>query len=122
MADPLRILETSHSILLVDWPDTGVPRALLESGFAVFGYSPGRYSCAEISEKQQIDVQSAKVFAPRDNERGFLIFRRLDAAPSHVDIVNVYRPEAEIPGIVAQHATSLMAKVLWLQSPIISVE
>jgi len=91
------ILRTAKSILLVDWASPEVPRSLVQAGFTVFCASPGRYSVVEL------------------NETGSLVFRRLNESPSHVDIVNVFRPENEHEGIVAQHVIPLGAKVMWLQ-------
>lgn len=122
MTNPRRILEIARTILLVDWPSLSVPRALLESGFTVFGYSPGRYSTAEISPNPPPDVDSGSVFAPKDQEKGYLVFRRLDGRPSAVDIVSVYRPAEEMPGIIADHVLPLRAKVIWLQRPVASSE
>src|SRR5438034_1166753 len=55
MNDPVRLLQSAEAILLVDWPNPGVPRALVESGRAVFGYSPSGYSKAEIVEAPPAD-------------------------------------------------------------------
>ena len=33
--DPVEILRSAKVILLVDWPDAGVPRVLIEAGFTV---------------------------------------------------------------------------------------
>jgi predicted CoA-binding protein len=119
--DPRRILISARSILLVDWPQPGHPRALLLAGFSVFGFSPAGYSAAKIVAEAPAQIEGS-VFPPARGETGFLIFRKLDEPPTHVDIVNVYRPAAELPGIVQQHAVPLGAKTLWLQPPITSVE
>jgi predicted CoA-binding protein len=95
------ILGTARNILLIDWPHADVPRTLLEEGFTVFCYSPGRYTRAEI-------------------ENGHLVFRELDSIPGPVDIVNVYRPEQEHADIISNHVLPLGAKVLWLHPPITS--
>ena len=94
------ILRTAKSILLVDWASPEVPRSLVQAGFTVFCASPGRYSVVELSETGSPD------------------FRRLNESPSHVDIVNVFRPENEHEGIVAHYVLPLGAKVLWLQPSI----
>ena len=67
MNDPLQILKTSKSILLVDWPNPNLPRTLLKSGFAVYCYSPNQYTRAEI----------------------------MPYAPAGVDIKNIFKPEME---------------------------
>ncbi|HWZ16033.1 MAG TPA: hypothetical protein VNW95_12415 [Mucilaginibacter sp.] len=116
--DPLQILRSAKNILLVDWPDPGVPRALLKTGFTVFGFSPNGYSKARLVP-DPIDGQSN--FPPRNaDETGYLIFEQLDGNPDIVDIVNVYRPEGEHAGIIEKHVLPLHAKVLWLHPPITS--
>lgn len=123
MTDPRHILEAARTILLVDWPSPAVPRALLEAGFTVFGYSPRCYSKAEIAPNPPSDADSGSVFAPKDQgEQGYLVFRRLDGRPPGADIVSVYRPPEELPGIIADHVLPLRAKVIWLQRPITSSE
>jgi hypothetical protein len=121
--DALDVLRTVRSVLLVDWPNAGVPRALLEAGLIVYGTSPGRYSSAELLDAPPEKGNAASVFPPEgEGETSFLVFRRLDAAPPSVDVVAVYRPSAEIPGIIAVQVLPLGARVLWLQPPITSSE
>lgn len=115
MSDPNQILRSARRILLVDWANRGVPRALVEAGFTVFCASPGRYSVVEVASEPPEGIDSADVFPPLEGEDGYLVFRRLDNRPSAVDIVNVYRPEKEHAGIVANQVLPLGAKVLWLQ-------
>jgi len=95
------ILGAARNILLIDWPNADVPGILLEEGFTVFCYSPGRYTRAEI-------------------EKDRLVFRELDSIPGPIDIVNVYRPEQEHPDIISKHVLPLGAKVVWLHPPITS--
>ena len=97
MSDPKQILSSAKSVLLVDWSSTTIPRTLVEAGFTVFTASPGRYSIVEL------------VSDPPDGRD--LVFRRLTDRPSHVDIVNVYRPENEHEGIDANHEVPHGAKV-----------
>jgi hypothetical protein len=116
--NPLQILRSAKNILLVDWPDPGVPRALLIAGFTVFGFSPNGYSKASLVQ-DPIDGQSSS--PPRNpEETGYLVFEKLDSMPDTVDIVNVYRPEEEHAGIIEKHVLPLHAKVLWLHPPITS--
>ena len=115
MSDPEQILRSAKSILLVDWANPTIPRTLVEAGFTVFCASPGRYSVVEVVSAPPVGVDSNDIVPPSQNEKGYLVFRRLDDSPSHVDIVNVYRPENEHEGIVANHVVPLGAKVLWLQ-------
>jgi predicted CoA-binding protein len=102
--DPKEILRAARRILLIDWPNTGVPEILVKIGFTVFGYSPGRYTGVEVSNK----------------EKEHLVFLDLDGNPGKVDIVNVYRPEQEHPDIISKHVLPLGAKVLWLHPPVTS--
>jgi predicted CoA-binding protein len=123
MSDPKQILEAAQTILLVDWPNPGVPRALLRAGFTVFSYSPDRYSAAEMVAEHPHDVDHENVFPPRnEHDTGYLVFRPLAGRPDAVDIVNVYRPVEEMAGIVVNHVLPLGAKALWLQSPAPSAE
>ena len=64
MSDPNQILKGARSILLVDWSNAGVPRTLVEAGFAVFCASPGRYSVVEIVPEPPEEVASGDVFPP----------------------------------------------------------
>ena len=98
---PVAILKTAKSILLIDWPNKSVPLALIKSGFQVFCYSPDGYTVAELEEQR-------------------LTFRGIDDPPLDIDIVNVYRPGEELPGIIESHVLPLGAKVLWLHPPLIS--
>jgi len=116
--DAVQILRSLRSVLLIDWPHTGVPRALLESGFHVFGYSPDRYSNAELARERPAD-ELVTVYPPQgSSEKNFLVFRKRDTPPDHVDAVAVYRPAEEIPAIITKHVLPLRARVLWLQPPI----
>src|SRR5579872_3097791 len=98
------ILKSAKTILLVDWPNPDVPKSLLKAGFTVLGYSPDRYSAIEQADN------------------GELVFRRLDEQPTSVDIVNVYRPEAEHTAIINDRVLPLKAKVLWLHPPVMSAK
>jgi predicted CoA-binding protein len=118
MSDPNEILRSAQRILLVDWPNRGVPRTLVEAGFTVFCASPGRYSVVEVVPEPPEGVEVSDVFPPQEGENGYLVFGRLNDPPSSVDIVNVYRPEKEHAGIVANQVVPLGAKVLWLQPPV----
>jgi len=123
MTDPKQILQSSKTILLVDWPNTSVPRTLLEAGFIVFGYSPYHYSMAEIVLNLPKDIDANSIFPPKnETEKGYLVFRRLDNQPQSIDIVSVYRPAGELPAILSDLVLPLDAKVVWLQRPMASVE
>jgi predicted CoA-binding protein len=107
--DPLQILRSAKNILLVDWPDPGVPRALLNAGFNVFGYSPGGYSSVTLLPDAYVE-----------GGVGSLVFQKMAYAPGAVDIVNIYRPNEEHAGIVDKQVKPLKAKVVWLHPPFTS--
>jgi predicted CoA-binding protein len=52
---------------------------------------------------------------------GEKVYRTLADIPEPVDLVDVFRPSAEAPGI-AEQAVAIGAKALWLQEGIVSVE
>jgi predicted CoA-binding protein len=119
--DPQQILKSARNILLIDWPDPGVPRALLNAGFTVFGYSPDDYSKAQVVDELPRGFDEKNSFPARNKEeKGHLIFQKLDYSPESIDIVNVYRPEEELPGIITSRVLPSGAKVLWLHPPITS--
>jgi hypothetical protein len=119
--DPRQILKSAKNILLIDWPDPGVPRALLNAGFTVFGYSPDSYSRAQVVDGLPQGFDEKNSFPARSKEeKGHLIFQKLDYSPDAIDIVNVYRPEQELPGIITNRVLPLGAKVLWLHPPVTS--
>ncbi|HEY8783766.1 MAG TPA: VOC family protein [Mucilaginibacter sp.] len=121
--DPQQILKSAKNILLIDWPNPGVPRALLNAGFKVFGYSPDCYSQAQLVADLPPGIEEKDSFPPRnEGEKGYLIFQKLDRRPDAVDIVNVYRPEEELPGIIKNHVVPSGAKVLWLHPPATSAK
>jgi uncharacterized glyoxalase superfamily protein PhnB len=122
-ADPESILRSAQSVLLVDWPSTKVPRALLEAGLTVFGYSPRHYSKAELIPDPSMAGDAKSVFPlENENEKGYLAFRRLASPPARVNIVSVYRPAGELPGIIETQALPLGATTIWLQRPLESDE
>src|SRR5471030_302984 len=96
----VEILKAANGILLIDWPNKDVPLALLKAGFKVFCYSPDGYTVAELITNK--------------DKKPPLFFRPIDSAPNEIDIVNVYRPEEELPGIIENHLLPLGAKVLWI--------
>jgi predicted CoA-binding protein len=121
-SDPAQTLKNAAKILLVDWPDPGVPAALLQAGFTVFGYTPGSYSVASLVANQPGAIKGQSIFPVQNgDEKAYLVFQKLDDRPDSVDIVNVYRPEEELAGIITNHVLPLKAKVLWLHPPVTSV-
>jgi predicted CoA-binding protein len=120
--DLRQILKSAKKILLIDWPDPGVPRALLNAGFTVFGYSPDHYSIAKLVDDIPDGLEEKNSFPPRTKgEKGQLIFQKLDYSPDAIDIVSVYRPEEELPEIITNRVLPSGASVLWLHPPVTSV-
>jgi len=117
--NPKEILASAKSILLVDWPNAGIPRVLAEKGYDVFCYSPNGYTRAEIVDEYS-DADQKKMIPPISGEKGYLVFFPLDGLPASADIVNIYRPEAEHDEIITKHALPLHSRVVWLQPPIVS--
>ncbi len=105
---PIEILRSAKYILLVDWPNPGVPTALLQAGFTVFSYSPGGYSNTVLINDDEVSGKTR------------LVFNKIDGKPGHIDIVNVYRPEKELPGITEEHVLPLGATTVWLHPPVSS--
>lgn len=118
--DPLQILASAKNILLVDWPEQGIPRALINAGFNVYCYSPNNYTQAGLYAEPPQDISANNILQPRENEKYNLVFQNLNGKPRHADIVNIYRPEAEIEGIIQNHVLPLGASVVWLQPPVTS--
>lgn len=118
--DPLQILASSKNILLIDWPEQGVPRALINAGFNVYCYSPDSYTQAGLFAEPPQGTSNNNVLQPGEHEKYKLVFQKLGSKPTHIDIVNIYRPEAEIEGIIKRHVLPSGAKVVWLHPPVTS--
>jgi predicted CoA-binding protein len=98
-----KVLQSVHTVLVVDWPSRDVPDTLARSGFQVTvhgGPGPEDYSVYEF-------------------DGGEVVVRHVGVAPGHVDLVYLHRPMAELPGIIAM-AQALHAKAIWLQSGLTS--
>ncbi|GAA4537618.1 CoA-binding protein [Amycolatopsis samaneae] len=76
----------------------GVPAVLREHGFRIIPVHPSA-----------------------DELLGEKVYRSLTDIPEPVDLVDVFRPADEAPGIAAQ-AVAIGAKALWLQQGIVSAE
>jgi uncharacterized protein len=101
---PQEILEAATTIAVVGASrdpakDAGsVPRIMQEHGFRVIPVNP----------------YADELFGER-------VYRSLRDIPEQVDIVDVFRPSAEAPG-VAQQAAGIGAGTVWLQQDIVSAE
>jgi predicted enzyme related to lactoylglutathione lyase/predicted CoA-binding protein len=103
---------------LVDWPNASLPHSLLKAGFVVFSYSPDKYSEAKLLEHKPHNTEGLSIFPVTDDGKEvYVSFEKLDGSPGTVDIVHIYRPEAELPGIVEKHALPSSAKAIWLYPP-----
>jgi len=110
-----QLLKESKSILLVDWPNINLPYALLKAGFIVFSYSPDQYSEAKLLTAKPHNTEGLSIFPV--NDETYISFEKLESPPGTVDIVHIYRPEPELPGIVEKHVLALGAKAIWLYPP-----
>lgn len=98
-----KVLQSAHTVLVVDWPSRDVPDTLARAGFEVTvhgGPGPEDYSVYEYAD-------------------GEVVMRHVGVAPGQVDLVYAHRPMAELPGLVAM-AQALHAKAIWLQSGLTS--
>lgn len=105
------------SVLLVDWPNQDVPRALLAAGCSVLSanFARGTASAYELlGPADPPPVEGAEVLQPDRAGDDALVIRRLDAMPSHVDAVAVFRPDDEHEAI-ARRAVDLRAQLIWVQ-------
>jgi hypothetical protein len=117
MADPHGVLGQASVVALVDWPRTDVPRTLVRAGFAVYSLNRLRGTAASYawypSRDQVPEGDEVTVFDATEDADGPLVCRPA-ASPETVDIVAVYRPAGELPGL-ARLAIQLGAKALWLE-------
>jgi predicted CoA-binding protein len=104
VSDLKSIPENIDAILLVDWPSSDIPRALVKAGFVVYSYSPDKFSQALI-----------EMSAPGEHS---LIFRPLDQFPGAIDLVLIYRPPEEHAAIIRNLVIPSGARVIWLQPPV----
>lgn len=118
MPDTERLLTEAKVVALVDWPSADVPRTLVRAGFGVFSLNRLRNTAAAYAwypERDDVpDEASVTLFEPADEGDGYLVARPAAAVPAPVDILNVFRPDDELPGL-ARLAIQLGAKALWLQ-------
>lgn len=100
----LQILENATTIAVVgastnpEKPSHQVPLALIKAGYTLIPVHP----------------KASEIF-------GQTAYPTLADIPEPVDIVDVFRPAGEVPGI-AEQAIAIGAKFLWVQEGIISQE
>jgi predicted CoA-binding protein len=104
MPDPGAVLEAATTIAVVGASTTpgkaayAIPRTLLAAGFRMIPVNP---------RADEIHGQKA--------------YPTLADVPEPVDLVDLFRPAAEAPGL-AREAVAIGAKGLWLQLGIVSAE
>jgi predicted CoA-binding protein len=117
MPDPHLVLTHASVVALVDWPSTDVPRTLVRAGFGVYSLNRLRNTAAAFAwypaRDQVPEGEDVTVFEPSEEGDGYLVCHPA-VSPEMVDILNVYRPAGELPGL-ARLAVGLGAKALWLQ-------
>jgi len=94
-----QLLQNAASVLVVDWPSPEVPDALARAGLVTVvsgGPEPDNYSAYELVGDD-------------------VVVRHLGRRPDHADLVFMYRPLAELPGIVAV-AREIGATAVWVHS------
>jgi predicted CoA-binding protein len=97
MTDVAKLLASTKSVLLIDWPSREVPDTLARSGFTVVSNDgPDEYNAYEV-EGDEMRV------------------RELGQLPKRSDLVYTHRPIDELPEVV-DTAKALGAKAVWLQS------
>ncbi len=103
-ANPAAVLTSAKTIAVVgmstnpDKPANFAPMELHRRGWTVIPVNPNA-----------------------DEVAGLKSYPSLDAVPGPIDVVNVFRPASEAPGI-AVDAAKVGAKALWLQKGIVSDE
>jgi hypothetical protein len=115
------LIESSRTILLIDWPNIQLPYTLLQQGFEVYGRSPGGYNKAEFLTEAPPDGNSIAV-SDENSDKGFIKFHKLQHGPDQVDIIHIFRPAEELKHLIEAIVIPLRPKVLWLQPPVTSDE
>lgn len=104
--DRLRILTTCRNIAMV-----GLSSSQYQpSAFAAIYLAANGYTIIPVNPSHA----GKQIFGQR-------VYGRVDEIDKPVDIVDVFRPAAEVPEI-ARQAVKIKAKVLWLQLGVISEE
>jgi predicted CoA-binding protein len=90
---------------------------------AVVGLSrdPAKAAHAVPANLQAAGFRIIPVHPSADELLGERVYRSLTDIPERVDLVDVFRPAREAPGI-ARQAVAIGAKTLWLQQGIVSPE
>jgi hypothetical protein len=94
-----RFLGEARSVLLVDWPSPDIPVALSRAGLQV--WVKGGPTETDYARREMVGDEC--------------VSKPVGRAPDHVDLVYVFRPVGELPGLV-DLARQLGARALWYQS------
>ncbi|SFR93351.1 Predicted CoA-binding protein [Microbacterium sp. cf046] len=100
MPTPDEILRTATHVVVKDYPSHDVPDALTSAGFVVTVYDGPDEQDVVVSELAE----------------GAIVRRPVGRYPDQADVLYVYRPIAEIEGIIAE-AHRLRAHTVWRQPP-----
>src|SRR6187402_1845821 len=98
MTTPDEILRSATHVVVMDYPSLDVPDALTSAGLAVTIY--GGPSEADVLVSELSD--------------GAIARRQVGRYPDRADVLYVYRPVAEIDGIISE-AHRLRAQTIWRQ-------
>ena len=85
MTDPIETLRAAHHVVVQDYPDRDIPDSLTRAGFAVTIYGGPNTADVVVSEL----------------DGGAIVHRQTGRRPDRADLLYVYRPLAEIDGILA---------------------
>lgn len=99
MTDVQRLLASTVTILLIDWPSRDVPDTLARHGFTVISHddeAPEAYNAYRV-QGDEVRVEY------------------VGRLPERADIVYTHRPVDELPEIV-ETAKSVGARAVWIQS------
>ena len=97
--NPLAVLKSAKTVLVIDWPSKEVPELLARAGFQVVvrrGPGPTDYAVYELKDGQ-------------------VVSRHVGRRPEQADLIYSYRPLNELPDIVSA-AQSVGATTIWTQS------
>ena len=110
------VLPAGAVVVLVDWPSPDVPRSLLAAGLTVLSVNHVRRTASSysVADGEVVAGDGVDVLPAERRGDGDLVIRRLDAMPSHADVVCAYRPTAELAAIT-QMAVEFGAHTMWVQ-------
>lgn len=110
---------------MVDWPSARLPAALVRAGFEVVSFNRPRNTAASYAwhaiREEVPEGAGVTVIPVGEDTEGYLAIAPLAVPPSKVDILSVFRPPDELPGL-ARLAIELGAAALWLQGDVTSQE